>query len=39
MKKNQWQNAFPEPSEKFHQRVAATLNSLPPEKEKMTMKK
>lgn len=38
MKKNQWQNVFPEPSEKFHQRVAATLNSLPPEKEKMTMK-
>lgn len=38
MQRNQWQNVFPKPGEEFHQRVAATLNSLPPEKEKITMK-
>lgn len=34
----QWQNAFPEPSMKFHRKVEATLASLPQEKEKCFMK-
>lgn len=33
-----YKNSFPEPSEKFHQRVMDTLSALPEQKESSVMK-
>lgn len=38
MKKEQWQNAFPDPTEQYHRKVNAALASLPQEKERSFMK-
>lgn len=38
MKENHWQKAFPEVPSSFHQRLEATLSSLPSEKENKKMK-